>query len=148
LNATRLARNPPPMSSFFYATYHVAIFDTVNGITRTHQGWLINTAAPAGADLDAAIASAAFIALNALWGQSSNPWNFQTAYDRALRGIPDGPAKTAGVAWGKEVAEAVLAACLASGFNKPIPGFYSSTEPGKWRETPPGFRPPVLPHWG
>jgi len=33
-------------------------------------------------------------------------------------------------------------------YNKPIPGKYSSTEPGKWRETPPTFRPPLLPFWG
>lgn len=148
LNATRLARNPPPMSSFLFAAYHVAIFDTVNGITHQHHGWLINAPAPEGADMDAAIASAAFFALNALWGQSSNPLNFQTAYDRALADIPDGPAKAAGIAWGKETAESVLAACASSGYNKPIPGFYASTEPGKWRETPPGFRPAVLPHWG
>ncbi len=42
----------------------------------------------------------------------------------------------------------MLALRASSGSTQPIPGFYSSTEPGKWRETPPGFRPPVLPHWG
>jgi hypothetical protein len=147
LNAVRLARNPPPMSSAFYAAYHAAIFDTVNGITRTHQGWLVNEPAPVGADLDAAIAGASFTMLNAQWGQSANPRNFQTAYDQALAAIPDGRAKADGIAWGKKVAQAVLAARATSGFDKPIPGPFSSTEPGKWRETPPGFRPPVLPHW-
>src|ERR1035437_42915 len=48
LDATRLARNPPPVSSFFFATYHAAIFDTVNSITHTHHGWLNNEPAPAG----------------------------------------------------------------------------------------------------
>ena len=43
---------------------------------------------------------------------------------------------------------AVLAKRADSGYNKPIPGTYSSTEPGKWRETPPTFRPPLLPFWG
>src|SRR5436190_16004017 len=59
LNATRLARNPPPMASFFFAAYHAAIFDAVNGLTHTHHGWLVSEPAPAGADLDAAIAGAA-----------------------------------------------------------------------------------------
>lgn len=147
LNAVRLARNPPPISSAFYAAYHAAIFDAVNGITRTHRGWLVNEPAPAGANVDAAIAGASLTLLNAQWGQSANPRNFQIAYDTALAAIPDGQAKTDGLAWGKKVAQAVLAARATSGFDKPIPGQYSSTEPGKWRETPPGFRPPVLPHW-
>ena len=147
LNATRLARNPPPIASAFYAAYHAAIFDAVNGITRTHQGWLVNEAAPAGADMDAAIASASFILLNAQWGQAANPRNFQVAYDRALAGIADGPGKSAGIAWGRQVAEAVLGERAKSGFNKPIPGEYASQEPGLWRETPPGFRPATLPHW-
>ena len=148
LDATRLARNPPPLAALHIATFHAAIFDAVNGITRSHRGWLINDPAPAGANLDAAIASASYLVLNALWGQSSNPRNFQIAYDKALTGIPEGQAKTDGLAWGKKVAQAVLAARATSGFDKPIPGFYSSTEPGKWRETPPGFRPPVMPHLG
>jgi len=148
LDATRLARNPPPMSSFFFATFHAAIFDAVNGITHFRHGWLVNEPAPAGADTDAAIASAAHTVLIALWGHATNPHNLDVAYEKALAGIPEGPGKADGLAWGKHVAEAILAARVKSGFDKPIPGQYSSTEPGKWRETPPGFRPPVLPHWG
>ena len=36
------ACNLPPLAALLFATYHVAIFDTVNGIARTHQGWLVN----------------------------------------------------------------------------------------------------------
>jgi hypothetical protein len=147
IDATRLARNPPPLAALYFATYHVAIFDSVNGITRTHQGWLVNDPAPAGADMDAAIASAAYTVLNALW-IATNPRTVQVAYDKALGAIPDGPAKADGIAWGKKVALAILAKRADSGYNKPIPGKYSSTEPGKWRETPAAFRPPLLPFWG
>jgi hypothetical protein len=148
LNATRLSRNPPPMSSLYLATYHVAIFDAVNGITRTHQGWLVNEPAPAGANVDAAIAGAAHKVLIEMWGKSTNPHNLQVAYEAALAALPDGPSKTDGLAWGVHVAELVLAKRASSGFDKPIPGKYSSSEPGKWRETPAGFRPPLLPYWG
>ncbi len=148
VDSVRLSRNPPPMAALLYATYHVAIFDTVNGFTRTYHGWLVNDPAPAGADMDAAIASAADTVFNELWSQSTNPYNFQTAYENALAAIPDGKAKADGIAWGRKVALAVLANRADSGFNKPIPGKYSSTEPGKWRETPPTFRPPLLPFWG
>lgn len=147
IDATRLARNPPPLAALLFATYHVAIFDAVNGITRTHQGWLVNDPAPAGANVDAAIASAADTVLNALW-VTTNPRTVQVAYDKALAAIPDGQSKMDGIAWGKKVAEAVLAERANSGYNKPIPGTYTSTEVGKWRETPSGFRPPLLPYWG
>ncbi len=147
IDATRLARNPPPLSSLYLATYHIAIFDAVNGITRTNHGWLVNDPAPAGANMDAAVASAAYTVLNALW-TATNPRTVQVAYDNALAAIPDGQSKVDGVAWGKKVAEAVLAKRADCGYNKPIPGKYSSNEPGKWRETPPTFRPPLLPFWG
>jgi hypothetical protein len=148
LDATRLARNPPPLSSFFFATYHAAIFDAVNGITRTHQGWLVNDPAPAGIDMDAAIAGAAHTTMVALWSATSNPHNLQVAYEKAIAGIPDGPAKTGGIEWGEHVAQLVLAKIAQAGYNKPVPGKYSSTDAGKWRETPSQFRPPLLPFWG
>jgi hypothetical protein len=147
LDATRLARNPPPHSALYLATFHIAIFDAVNGIDHKYHGWLINDPAPAGANVDAVIASASITVLNSLWTWT-NPRTLQIAYDKALSAIPDGPSKTDGVAWGKKVAEAVLAKRADSGYNKPIPGKYSSTEPGKWRETPSAFRPPTLPFWG
>ena len=109
LNATRLSRNPPPLAALHLATFHAAIFDAVNGITHTHRGWLVTESAPAGANPDAAIAAAAHTVLVALWGESTNPRNLEVAYAKALAAIPDGPAKTDGLAWGRKVAEAVLA---------------------------------------
>lgn len=147
VDAMRLSRSPAPLAALQYATYHVAIFDAVNGITRTHRGWLVNNPAPAGASMDAAVAGAANTILNALW-TTTNPRTVQVAYDKALAEIPDGQAKADGIAWGRKVAEAVLARRAGCGYDKPVPGSYSSTEQGKWRETPPGFRPPVLPFWG
>jgi len=146
INATRLARNPPPIAALHMATFHAAIFDAVNGITHTHRGYLVTESAPAGADLDAAVAGAAHTVLVRLWGQSTNPRNLELAYEKALASISDSPAKTDGIAWGTKVAEAILAVRAKSGYDKPIPGPFASKEPGLWRETPPGFRPPVLPH--
>lgn len=148
LNTTRLARNPPPMSSLFLATYHVAIFDAVNGITRTHKPWLVTEQAPAGADIDAAVAGAAHTVMMALWSATANPHNLQVVYDKAIAEIPDGQGKVEGIAWGEKVAKAILAGRANSGYDKPIPGKYSSVEQGKWRETPSAFRPPLLPFWG
>jgi hypothetical protein len=146
LNATRLSRNPPPIAALHMATFHAAIFDSVNGVTHQYRSWLVNEPAPAGVDVDAAIAGAANTVLTKLWGQSANPRNLQIAYEKALAAIPDGAGKTEGLAWGKHVAEVILENRAKSGYDKPVPGVYSSNEPGKWRETPSGFRPAVLPH--
>ncbi len=147
IDATRLSRNPPPLAADHYATFHVAIFDAVNGITHQYQSWAVKESAPDGADVDAAIASAAYTVMIARWGDAANPHNIDVAYETALSKIPEGKPKTDGIAWGKHVAEVVLAARANSGFNKPVPGKYSSGDMGKWRETPPGFRPPTLPFW-
>jgi hypothetical protein len=146
INATRLSRNPPPIAALHMATFHAAIFDVVNSVTKTHRNWLVQEPPPAEIDVDAAVASAAFTVLNTLWGQATNPRNFQLAYERALADVPEGSAKIAGVAWGKNVAELILAERAKSGYDKPIPGQYTSSDMGKWRETPSGFRPAVMPH--
>lgn len=148
IDATRLSRNPPPLAALLFATYHIAIFDAVNGFTHTYRGWLVDDRAPAGASVDAAVAGAAYTVLEALWTPTSNPANIQAFYDRALAEIPDGKAKADGIEWGRKVANAVLAKRSTSGFDKPIPGSYSSNDLGKWRETPPAFRPALLPYWG
>lgn len=146
IDAVRLGRNPPPIAALHMATFHAAIFDAVNGITRTHRAWLVDEPAPAGIDQDAAIAGAANTVLMALWSPGTNPQVLRAAFEKATAAIPDGPAKTRGLAWGQHVAELILANRAKSGYDKPIPGEYASNDPGKWRETPPGFRPAVLPH--
>lgn len=144
LNATRLARQPPPVIALHLGTFHAAVAETVNGIAREWHPWLLAEKAPAGADLDAAIASAAFTVLDTLWGQAANPRNFRTAYETALAAIPDGQPKSDGIAWGERVARRVLAERAKSGFATPM-RYQPGSEPGEWRETAPEFRPAAAP---
>lgn len=148
VNATRLSRNPPPVAGIHFATFHVALFDVVNSFDRQYVGWLINEAAPEGADRDAAIAAAGHMVFKALWSNAANPRVIAMAYETALAKIPDGEAKEKGIAWGESVARRVLDARANAGLGLPNQGSYTSNEVGKWRETPPGFRPPVTPRLG
>ncbi len=145
LNATRLSRNPPPVAALHLATFHVAIFDALNGFDQTYQPWLVDEAAPAGANHEAAIAAAGYTVLQAIWGNEVNPRVLRKAYDDALADIPAGNAKDSGIAWGKQVAQQILAKRAQAGLKQPYAGPVTSTEIGKWRETPPAFRPPVSP---
>jgi hypothetical protein len=142
LNATRLSRNPPPIAALHLATYHAAIFDAINGFDRAYEPWLVDEAAPTGADRDAAIAAAAYTVLQAIWGNEVNPRVLRKAYDEALAGIAEGEAKSAGITWGKHVAQRLLDNRSESGLNQPYAGAITSEKAGKWRETPPAFRPP------
>ena len=108
LNTTRLSCNPPPIAALHFASFHTAIFDTINSFSRTSQGWLINDPAPVDASLDAAVASSTYTVISTLWRDSANPQTIRAAYDQALAPIPNGPAKDAGIAWGKKIAEAVM----------------------------------------
>ncbi len=148
INITRLSRNPAPIAGVHLATFNVTVYDTVNSFHRTHEAWLVDQTAPKNADRDAAIAAAARTVLMAIWGNEVNPRNIENAYQTALSGVPDGKAKEKGIAWGKKVAEQILQKRSTSGMNLPLEGSYSSTEVGKWRETPLGFRPPVAPRLG
>ena len=148
VNATRLSRNPAPVAGVHLATFNVAVYEVVNSFDRQYTPWLVKDRAPKGANREAAIAAAAYAILMDIWGNEVNPRNFKNAYDKALEGIPNGKSKDQGIGWGKEVAHRVLDNRSDSGMNLPLEGTYSSTEIGKWRETPLGFRPPVAPRLG
>ncbi len=145
LHATRLSRNPPPIAALHLGTFHAAIFDTVNGFDQAYESWLVDEPAPTGADRDAAIAAAAYLVLQNIWGNEVNPRVMKTAYDEALSQIPAGPARDLGIGWGRQVAQAVLDKRAQAGLDQPYAGEITSSEIGKWRETPPAFRPPVSP---
>ncbi len=145
LHATRLSRNPPPVAALHLGTFHAAIYDTVNGFDQRWEAWLVDEAAPAGANREAAIAAAAYLVLQNIWGNEVNPRVMKKAYDEALADIPAGAAREAGIAWGRSVAQRILDERATAGLDQPYAGEISSTEIGKWRETPPAFRPPVSP---
>lgn len=146
LNATRLARNPPPIAALHLATFHAALYDTAAAFGGGHSPWRATFTAPSGASLEAALAGAAHRVLMALWGQSSNPRNFDLARERALAAVPEGPGRAAGLDFGRQVADAILAERAKSGWNRVVKLERPATPaPGQWRETPPGFRPPVTP---
>jgi hypothetical protein len=145
LNATRLSRNPPPVAALHLATFHAALHDTVVGLTGSGRPWRVARAAPAGASLEAGVAAAARTVLSTLWKDAVSARVIEAAFDRAVGELPPGPSREAGLAHGEAVAREILA-LRADAVGRPNPDTaYSSTEPGRWRETPPGFRPAVLP---
>ncbi len=145
LNATRLARNPPPIAAGHLATFHAAVHDAVVGVTRSDRTWLPAPDPAPDASAEAAAAGAGHLVLRTLWSSWTNPRSLDLALERALERISDRTARERGLAYGGAVAERTLAARARTGWAEPARGPFASPEPGLWRETPPGFCTAVLP---
>jgi hypothetical protein len=145
LDAIRAGHTAPPIASRSLAILHVSIYDAVNGITRTHEKYLVPSAVPASASEEAAASAAAHKALVNLF--PANVSSFDTLYASILATIPNSPHKTAGIVWGEFVANQILTARTNDGSDAIVqpPG---GSGPGMWVPTPPGFLPYLLPQWG
>ena len=145
LDAIRAGSTAPPIASRSLAILHVSIYDAVNGIARTHEPYLVQSAVPASASREAAASAAAHEALVNLFPSTIS--TFDALHAAILAGIPDGPQKTAGIVWGEFVADQILAARANDGSDAIVlpPG---GSGPGVWIPTPPAFRPYLLPQWG
>lgn len=145
LNCIRADRTNPPRASRALAIAHLSIFDTVNGVDRAFHPYYVQTLAPAGVSVEAAVASAAQTALLALFPAQAT--NINPVAEGQLAAIPAGAAKDAGVAWGTAVAQAILALRAQDGATNVVP-YTPGTQPGDWRPTPPANAAALLPGWG
>lgn len=145
LDAIRADHTAPPIASRSLAILHVAIYDAVNGIARTHEPYLVQSEVPASASREAAASAAAHETLVNLFPASSP--SFDALHFAILSAIPDGPHKTAGVVWGEFVASQILAVRANDGFDAILPP-PNGSGPGVWVPTPPAFLPYLLPQWG
>ena len=145
LDAIRAGNTAPPIASRGLAILHVAIYDAVNGIARTHEPYLVPSAVPASASREAAASTAAHETLVNLFPASSS--SFDALHAAILATISNSPQKTAGIVWGEFVANQILAARTNDGSAAVVqpPG---GSGPGVWIPTPPGFLPYLLPQWG
>ncbi len=145
LNAIRIDKTPPPKASRALAILHAAIYDAVNGITRSHEPYLIGGLVPASASIEAAASGAAYQVLASLF--PAQKARFDVIYRTHLAGLPNNPQKKSGIAWGESVAARTLAARATDGFDAAIAPPVGSG-PGAWVPTPPVLAPYLLPQWG
>lgn len=127
------------------AIVQASVYDAVNGIEQTHEPFFVFRAARAGADIEAAAASAAARALTKLFPQQKR---FFAAELRAtLADVPNGPAERAGVKYGKYVASRILAWRRDDGSARDAL-YEPGNRPGDWQPTPPQFDAPIHPGAG
>ena len=107
--ATEIASRHPgtPPAVRIMAFVQVSVFEAVNAITGRYPPLRTKINAPAGASADAAVAAATRTVLSKL--MPTQQAAIDADYLATLKPLPDGPAKTNGIAVGEQAA----AACLA-----------------------------------
>jgi PAP2 superfamily len=136
------SRHPAtPISVRMMAIVQVSVFEAVTAITARYPAFRVKVTPAPGASVDAAVAAATRTALLKLMPPQQAA--IEADYQAALKAIPDGPARTAGIAVGEQAATAVVAACAEDGSMAPNV-YRPHTTPGVY--VPTVF--PAAPHWG
>jgi hypothetical protein len=154
LNAIRTDKTPPPKASRALAMAHVAVFESVNALTgKTYASYFAGAGPgvgdgsfppPAVGSPEASAAAAAHRVLSALYPAQQAA--FDAALATSLAAIPDGQAKSDGIAYGGYAADQILAVRSNDHANDVVDVEY----PGGaswWAPTPPAFAANLLPNW-
>jgi len=134
---TAVANGQNPFAQARYAAIvQLAVFEAVNAITGDYRPYLGNIVAPHGASARAAAIEAAYRVLSTYFPGSASTV-LDPARAKSLALIPDGKAKSDGIATGEAAANA-LTALRANDGSSPaqfkVPG---PPVPGEWQATPP-----------
>jgi len=108
---------PPPPANRTMAIVQTAVYEAVNAITKRYPADRMALNATPEASIDAAVTAANRSALIAL--VPSQRAAIDAAAQKALNGIPDSPAKGAGIALGEQAAKAVIEMCADDGAAAP-----------------------------
>ena len=136
-----------PDGHMLFGVYHIGIYDAVITITGGYEPFAYRAARRPNASVEAAVAAAGRALIAKLIPAQASVGD--AAYEAALAAVPDGAAKTEGIA----VGEAAAAAALALPFNAGLfgPQTYVAPDPpvaGRWIPAAPPARPlgPYIPH--
>jgi hypothetical protein len=113
-----------------------AVYDAVVGIDGRYAPYRFHAQAPRGASAQAAAVAAAHEIL--VTYVPSAQATLDADYAASLAEVPDGPAKTSGIAFGTRAAGNLIRLRAHDGRNAPI-FFTQPPAPGVWRPTPPAM---------
>jgi hypothetical protein len=117
---------PGPTARAF-AIVQAAVYDAVNGVSRTHTPYLVTQRAPQGANVSAAVAGAAYTTLVSLFPKQIATFN--AALKDALAAVPNGRGEVLGLAYGAFVGGRHVLNRLNDGSNASM-SYTPTGEPG------------------
>ena len=134
------ANLPPPPTNRVITMVQAAVYEAVNAITQRYPGDRVKLDAAPGASVDAAVAAANRAMLSKLLPLQQAA--IDRAYQTAVSALPDGPAKTGGIAVGEQAATALFT--LRADDGAAVPESYRPhTTPGLYVPTVI----PIAPQW-
>ncbi len=110
---------PPASSEILHAMIQLAMYDAVIAIEGGYEPYAAPVTAPSGADIRAAVATAAYRTARTRVHESQIAYLDQQ-YDAYLAQVPDGQAKDDGIRVGEDAAAALLALRANDGFNETV----------------------------
>jgi hypothetical protein len=136
----------PGEAAVYMGIVHAAMYDAAVGVAGGYEPYRVDPVVPAGASLDAAVATAAHHVLAVLFpGQQAA---LDAAYATSLAAIPDGEAKTDGIAAGEQVSAGFEDLPAIEGLGATVPYVQPPPGPGVWEPTaatpPLGTRLPLV----
>jgi hypothetical protein len=115
-------------SQILHTMVMLAVYDAVVAIEGGYRPYAARIDAPPGADVRAAVATAAYLTVRPRVAPAQLGYIDQT-YAAYMAAIEDGPAKTDGAAVGQQAAEAMLARRANDGFTAVVPYACSDVPP-------------------
>jgi hypothetical protein len=137
------ANSNPGWATRSLTLMHGAMYDVFQAYNRTHRPLKVDATAPVGSSKRAAAAQAAYRILLTVYPEHKEWIDWAGGY--SLHFVPDGPAKSEGVAFGESVAAQYLSWRSNDGSDD-HQQYMPSSEPGKWRPDPTFF--PAQQAWG
>ena len=127
--------------AYTMALIQVAVYDAAVAVRgadsnrkRPYEPFIADLSAPAGTDLNAAIATAAFrVGYERVNSNPAARANYQSAYGAYIAAIADGRPKVDGIAIGEATAKAVLAARSTDNFYNTAAYSNPAADPGVWQ---------------
>ncbi len=142
-----LVKPPPPMVAKYLAMVHGAMFDAVNAIKQTYQGYAYTAIASSSASDIAAVATAAYHVAREIYPTDHEKIFWDKTLDEVLSTVPDSASKTVGKLVGQQAA-AFMISRRANDGSSATSTYQPIDQPGHWQKTPPEFLSPTLPQWG
>jgi hypothetical protein len=113
------APRPPASAEVLHTMVALAVYDAVVAVGGGYQPYALAVRAPAGTDVRAAVATAAYRTARARVAASRVAY-LDTAYLAYMSGLPEGPGKTAGIQLGESAAASILAIRADDGFETKV----------------------------
>ncbi len=135
-----------PVAARTLAMTHGAMYDAVNAIEMTHSPYRSLARFWDACSREAAAAAAAHTVLSGIY--TTQVAYLNVALSNSLALVADGVAKTNGIMLGVDIGQQMLAWRAPDMMTMMMTNYTAGTNPGDWRPTPPGYMPPMMPHWG